>query len=232
MAKDVRIGATGVAECISKGLSPRRSMLRPFKYNKSGEGAGRSAYYQYALNAIRQFHRSGNSRTVLRDARRSMDSLASDPSLSHLQRTKLLRNADAIATYQKIYGDRQFELLPRHRLQLKIAGVTITAQPDLWVREGTIEVIIKIGVHKKKQPELFMELMLHILRKAAIATGYKVRARNVAFLDITSGDERIAKLPLSYFNKKLASTCREIEQIWPDITQSSNQSGDAPRPSP
>ena len=150
-----------------------------------------------------------------------MDKLAGDPSLKRLQRTKLLRNADAIAAYEKIYGDRHFELLPKaHRLQLNVAGVTITAQPDLWVREGTIEVIIKIGVQKKKQPELFMELMLHLLRKAAIATGYKVRARNVAFLDVTSGDERICQITAVTLQQEAGFDMPgEIAQIWPDITQ-------------
>lgn len=227
MPDDVRIAATGIAECVSKGTSPRRSMLRPYKYNKSGEGAGRSAYYQYALKAIRQFHRSKNDRTVLRDTKRSLDQLSGDPALTHLQRTRLRRNADAINAYEKIYGDRRFELLPRHRLQVNIAGVTVTAQPDLWVRENNTEVIIKIGVHKKTQPVLFMELMLHLLRKAAIATGYRVRARNVAFLDVTTGDERISKLPLSHFNRRLRSTCREILRIWPDITSPTSDAPDS-----
>ena len=231
MIEDVRIGATGVAECIVSGRSPRRSMLRPFKFNKSGEGAGRSAYYQYALNAIRLFHKSANNKKILRDAKKKLDEMAGDASLIFLQRIKLARNADAIAAYEKVYGDRDFEVLPRHRLEFAVTGVTITAQPDLWVRENGIEVIIKIGVRKKKQPDLFIELMLHLLRKAAVSKGYKVRARNVAFLDISSGEERISRLPLSYFNRKLLATCREIAKLWPEIASASNKPAEEEQPS-
>ena len=50
MAKDpIKISATGVAEFIISNPSSGRSKLRPYKFNKRGEGFGRSSYYQATI---------------------------------------------------------------------------------------------------------------------------------------------------------------------------------------
>jgi hypothetical protein len=57
------------------------------------------------------------------------------------------------------------------------------------VREDKTEVLIKIVIAKKKNAET--EMLLYLIRKAAVRHGYRIRARNVVYLDISTGNERM-----------------------------------------
>src|SRR5690242_6633791 len=200
--KPIRVSATCIAEIADASASTRLRKLRPFKYSDRGEGAGRSAYYKPTIDAVREYHRSNRDIGVLRHAVVVLQGMQHDISLHRNTRTKAKRNTDALFAYEDIYGNRNFQVLPNHRITVTIGGVTIKAQPDLWVEENGTIVLIKIGVAKRKS-QRYVDLMLHLIRKAAIASGYRVRARNVVYLDVTTGKEGISKLPLSHFNRLL-----------------------------
>lgn len=213
----IKISASGVAEFIAASPASKANRLRPFKYRDRGEGAGRSSYYQKAVSTIREYHRAGNDHSVIRHALEDLMVVAHDKSLHTLVRVKARRNSEALLAYEKRYGRRKFRVLPNHRISLPMGDVTITVQPDLWVEEEGTQVLIKIGVAKRKSQK-YVDLLLHVIRKAAIATGYRVRARNVVYLDIATGKEVVSQLPLPYFNRTLTSARHEIAQLWPSVT--------------
>jgi hypothetical protein len=127
--------------------------------------------------------------------------------------TKLERNASALEAYRSVYGGRRFELLPCHRISFPIAGVDFTAQPDIWAREGNTEVLIKIGVSRKRAA--YIDILLTVMRKAAIASGYRtIRAKNVVYLNISTGQEVICRSGLTRFNLTFASIARTLAIEW------------------
>jgi len=52
MRDEIRIGATGFAECALAYPKISFSKVRPFKFKTKGEGAGRSGYYKKAIRGI------------------------------------------------------------------------------------------------------------------------------------------------------------------------------------
>ena len=194
--------------------SGRASKLKPYKFNKRGEGFGRSSYYQAAITCIKRFHRADRDDNIIKRAVAELTAIANDKSLEKLTRTRAERNIEAILAYHRIYGRRNFEILNNHRLSFLTQKLRVTASPDLWVQENGNEVLLKIGAARHRDPDEFVELLLHLIRKAAIASGYKVRAKNVVYLDISSGEERIARKPLTFYNKALDWAASEIAQEW------------------
>ncbi len=210
----IKISATGVAEFITANPSSRPSKLRPFKFNKRGEGFGRSSYYQAAISCIKKFHLAGRDENVTKKAMLELTAISTDKSLGKLLQVRAQRNIDAILAYMRIYGKRQFQILKNHRLSYNSKKLRITASPDLWVTEAGQEVLLKIGAARHRNPDEFVELLLHLIRKAAISSGYKVRAKNVVYLDISIGQERVAQKPLSFYNKALDWAGKEIAAEW------------------
>jgi hypothetical protein len=224
MGDEIRIGASGFAECALVYPKISLSKVRPFKFKTKGEGAGRSGYYKKAIDTIRQYHASNNDRGIFKRVRQELGALYSNLSLNpqaHLERIKITKNIEALIGYERIYGDRLFQLHPRHHLAVQIGGITVTAQPDLWVSENGVEVLIKIGAAKKKSQQI--DIMLYLLRKAAVASGYRIRARNVAYLDVTNGRELSCQSDLGRFNKMFRNVAESIRTMWPEVTPTSSQ---------
>jgi len=216
MSDQIKIGVSGFAECALAYPRISQRRLRPFKFNNKGEGAGRSGYYKRALDTIREFHKQHEEPDVFKTAKQELAAQinALDPT-DFRTRTKLRKNIDALIAYEAIYGDRKFLMHPRHRLSVRIGNVLITAQPDLWVSEHGIEVLIKIGTAKKKQQHV--DILIYLLRKAAISSGHRIRARNVVYLDITNGKEHCCRTDLARFNRMFRNVAQKIEQEWTGI---------------
>jgi hypothetical protein len=216
MTQPIKLAATGFAEYVTANPKTRNAKLRAFKFKHKGEGAGRSGYYGFALRTIVRYHRSDRDRAVLEAAKQEL--LAMLPNAKdRLARTKILRNINAIEAYGRLYGQRRFEVLTNHRISHKVDAVTVTAQPDLWVSEDDIEVLIKVGVTRKKSVET--DMLLHLIRKAAVQKGYRVRARNVVYLDVISGKERICAANINQFNRTFSAAAKQIAKVWPIIKE-------------
>jgi len=217
----VRVSVSCLAELIkSPDRSPASvaSLLRPFKFNKRGEGFARSGYYQYALAAIRSYHSSANAPKVFEEAIAELHK-KSMTAKEKWERVKFEKNVNAIQAYRTIYGKRKFQVLKNHRIGYRIGNVVFTAQPDLWVfdEDGRIPVLLKIGI-AKKQPA-YVDILLTVIRKAAVGSGYRdIRARNVVYLNVTTGREMICESGLTRFNRTFAFIARNISKAWPSVT--------------
>lgn len=213
----IKISATGIAEFMTANPSGRSSKLRPYKFNKRGEGFGRTSYYQKAIACIKKYHSEHNDASAIKKVISELTATAADNSIEQLLRTRAQRNIDAILAYQRIYGRRQFQILRNHRLSYTTKKLRITASPDLWVKEQNHEILLKIGAARHRNPDEFVEILLQLIRKAAISSGYKIRANNVVYLDISLGQERVATRPLSFYNAALAWAASEISSEWDNL---------------
>lgn len=94
-----------------------------------------------------------------------------------------------------------------------------TAQPDLWVfdEDEHISVLLKIGIARKHPA--YVDILLTVIRKAAVGSGYKdIRARNVLYLNVTTGREMICESGLARFNRTFASIAKDIAKAWANVT--------------
>lgn len=210
----IRVPVSCLAEFVSSETRSVHSLLRPYKFNKRGEGFARSSYYQHAITAIRDHHYAQRDPKVLQAALLELRTRA-DETAKSWERVKLEKNINAIQAYLRIYKNRHFAVLPNHRISYGIGQIVVTAQPDLWVEENGVQVLLKIGMAKKKP--LYVDILLTLIRKAAIASGYRVRAKNVVYLDISTGRELICTTSLTRFNRTFEAKAREIAKVWPDM---------------
>src|SRR5260221_1119422 len=213
-AGSIRVSMSCLAEFVtSYGRSPE-SRLRPFKFNKRGEGLARSSYYQYALRTIRAYHSQQNDPDVLERDLMEMRTRA-DKSTENRERSRFERNISAVEAYRKTYGNRKFKVLPNRRLEYHIGGITVKAQPDLWVEELGTQVLLKIGIARHNTS--YVDMLLCLLRKAAVNGGCKIRAKNIVYLNVSTQKEMICSGSLTRFNRTFASAAREIASLWPSI---------------
>ena len=64
-------------------------------------------------------------------------------------------------------------------------------------------------------------MMLYLIRKAVVASGYRIRARNVVYLDVTNGTEISCLSDLGRFNKMFRNVAETIRTVWPEVTPTS-----------
>jgi hypothetical protein len=219
-----RVSVSCLADFVNSPGRSAESLLRPYKFNKRGEGFARSSYYKHALTAIRNHHTSDRDPKVFQTALVELRKKA-ETTQKHWERVKSEKNAKAIEAYQRVYKDRSFSVLPNHRLAYRIDQVVVTAQPDLWVEENGTQVLLKIGIAKKKPS--YVDILLTVIRKAAINSGYRVRAKNVVYLNVTTGKEMICQSSLRQFNRTFSAIARDIAKAWNHVTPPESTRGEA-----
>ncbi len=211
-----------LADFITSYGRSAESRLRPFKFSKRGEGFARASYYQYALRTIRAYHSQENDPDVFEQALLEMRTRA-DKATEGRERTKFDHNAEAVDAYRRLYGKRKFKILSNRRLEYRIGGIVITAQPDLWAEERGTQVLLRIGIAKHNTS--YVDMLLALLRKAAVSSGYKIRAKNIVYLNVANGKEMICSGPLTRFNRTFGAATKEIASAWPTITPPSTPTG-------
>jgi hypothetical protein len=205
-----------IADFVSSPGRAPESLIRPYKFSKRGEGAGRSSYYRFAINAIRYYHNSGRDPRVFQVALAELQK-RSDDAKEKKDRVKCEKNIVAIDLYQRVYRNRDFKVLPNHRISYRLGQIRVTAQPDLWVEENGTQVLLKIGVARKKPS--YVDVLLTIIRKAAVSSGHRrVRAKNVVYLNVSTGKEMICTGGLTRFNRTFKAIARDIARVWPKVT--------------
>ncbi len=219
----IRVSMSCLAEFVTSYGRSAESRLRPYKFNKRGEGFARSSYYQYALRTIRAYHSEGNDPTVFERDVLEMRARA-DKATEDWERAKFERNISAVEAYRRIYGNRKFNILPNRRLEYRIGGIVVTAQSDLWAEEQGTQVLLKIGMARHKIS--YVDMLLSLLRKAAVSGGYKIRARNIVYLNVSTGREMICSGGLGRFNSTFAAGAREIAGVWQRIKMDTPPSGE------
>jgi hypothetical protein len=207
-----------LAAFVAKGGRSPESILRPYKFRENAEGRARIICHPPAIALIRRFYKLGKDVMVLDSAtaewRRKV--CATDNRSVH---ARLLSNIVAIDSFRVHLADRDFEILPIHRISCQVGPLVFAASPDLWVKENGEERLIRIGFGKKDRS--YIDTLLIIMRRAAIIRGHNILPQNAVYLHASTGQELVSRFSYGGMVLTLTAAAREIAETWPKVTRKS-----------
>lgn len=205
-----------LAEYVTRGGRSPESILRPYKFRDGGEGRARIVFRPPVVAVIRKYYKLGGDSKVFESAMADWQRRAAATDKKSL-RAKLHSNIIALNSFRHRYKDKDFKVLPIHKINCKIEGVTFTASPDLWVEIKGRQFLIKIAFGKRKRS--YADVVLAVMRRAALIHGYRIRQHNAVYLNVLTGEEMVGRFAYRRLVLTLAAAAREIAEIWPKVTQ-------------
>jgi hypothetical protein len=210
-----KISVKGLADFMTAGPAKQRTILRDYKYQDEDEPRAKIMHYREAREAIARFHRGDEGAAWLEKQAARLDAQAV---AAGGQRGRRLRdNAIALQWYAVNFSMRRFDVLADLKFRLGYGDVVVTVVPDLHVREGTREKIIKLGFNKSAPKDMTVKIIAQTLFEAAELRGMALPSSAVLFLDVARGQEyRGARLG-SRMRKDIEAACQNISAIWDSI---------------
>jgi len=210
----IKISLKGLAKFMTASAVAQRKILRDFKH-PDPEGSAQARYYKEARDRIAAFHRHQHGDGWLSQEAGTIAShaLASTPAT----RVRLQNNARALRAYERHFGGRQFEILPDVSLDLKYAGVRISVQPDLHVREQGREKIIKLEFSKKEPDGKAVRVIAQGLFEAASNAHLGLSSGDVLYMDCVRGAAHKGARVGARMAKEIEAACQNIAALWPGI---------------
>jgi hypothetical protein len=212
-----------LAEYVTRGSRSPESVLRPYKFKDLGEGRARIVFHPPVLTVIRRFYKSNKDVQVIDAAIAAWESKA-DKTEKRSVRSKLRSNIKGLRLFLTRYGSKELEILPSRKISCLIEQLVFTASPDLWVKANGRELLIKVGFGKKGRSHI--DIVLAVMRRAALMSGYRVRQHEALYLNLRTGEEMFPRFAYKQIAVTLSSAARQIARIWPTVTASA-----APAPS-
>lgn len=206
-----------LAEYITRGSRSPESVLRPYKFKDLGEGRARIVFHPPVLTVIRRFYKSNKDVKVIAAAIADWERKA-DKTDKKSVRSRLYSNVKGLRLFLARYGDKEFEILPSRKISCLIEQLVFTATPDLWVRASGRELLIKVGFGKKKRS--YVNIVLAVMRRAALLHGYRVRQHEALYLNLRTGEEMFPRFSYKQIAVTLSSAARQIARIWPEVSAS------------
>lgn len=174
-------------------------------------------YYGEALDAIKAYHRRQLPVTWLRDQADTISQLAY--SVNGRTRTRLRNNARGLRQYADNFASRQFAILGDVRLALVFENVRVTVAPDLHVREGTRERIVKLDFGKSAPQGSLVKIIVQSMFEAFRDGRTSVTPSSVLYLHVARGDEHRGTRVGSRVLTDIKAACKNIEALWGTITK-------------
>jgi hypothetical protein len=214
--KILQLPVSCLAEYITKGDRSPESVLRPYKFRRNGEGIARILFRPPVLTVIRRYFKLNKDAAVLEDALADWH-IRADATAKKGQRSKLRSNISALTLFRVRYAHREFEILPAHKISYQIGQIVFTASPDLWVKENGQEHLIKIGFGKRSRS--YIDILLTVMRRAALAHHHRIRPRNAVYLSVLTGEELASRFAYRELALTLTAAAFDIAKVWPKVTQ-------------
>jgi hypothetical protein len=210
----VKLNVGGVAKYIAAGPAKQRRVLRDYKY-PDPQGYAQAGYYRDAQEIIEAYHRGEYENEWL--LQRAAELQVQAAAMVGQRSTRLRSNATALRSYATHFGERRLEVLAHVSLRTTIAGVIISAQPDLHVRERNHERIIKLEFAKDQSPEE-LKVESQLLLQAATAMGLGLAGGDVLCFDCRNGEVyRGPRRAGSRLSADIEAACQTIAAIWDDL---------------
>jgi hypothetical protein len=210
-----KLSLKGLADYMTAEAARQRTILRQYKYPSEDDARVKIMYYREARDRISAFHRGReNPNWLLNNA----DQLQTLASLSRgSTRTRLNHNARVLRSYKRYFSEKEYEVLKDLNLELSYGDVIITVRPDLHVREGRREKIIKyeFGVEAPIHREI--NIISQIMFESANNNGMALSSANVLYIDITRGHEHHGARLKARMARDVEATCQNISAIWDSI---------------
>jgi hypothetical protein len=210
-----------LAEYITRGSRSPEAVLRPYKFKDLGEGRARIVFHPPVLTVIRRFYKSNKDAKVIDAAIAAWESKA-DKTDKKSVRSKLHSNIKGLRLFLTRYGNKEFEILPSRKISCLIEQLVFTASPDLWVKANGRELLLKVGFGKKGRS--YVDIILAVMRRAALMHGYRVRQHEALYLNLRTGEEMFPRFSYKQIAVTVATAARQIARIWPKVTASGTPS--------
>ncbi|SRR5229473_444543 len=207
----INISIKGLAKFMSSSHVTQRKVLKDFKY-PDPEGSAQAMYYRDARELIRSFHQKNLAPEWLPEKAKLLLSLAAQGSNSTAAR--LRHNARAITEYQAHFGGEIYELLPEPSLVFVCGIVRVTAYPDLHVRQGGQEKLLKFEFASDKPDVKTIRIVAQGMFAAAEATGLGLKPSAVQVIDVPRGERYEAAKLGSRLAREIEAACATISDIW------------------
>jgi hypothetical protein len=211
----IRITVKGLAKFMSKGPAGQRTVLRDFKFPRAPEARAQTVYYAEARLGIREYHVSGNNPATLVG---SVDELRKKAErLTGKARARLEHNIRAMDSYLRYFGGNRFEVLASPRLEYSHGTVLVGATPDLFVRDGARQKIIRLGLGAEPIDEEMIRIILQVTFEAAVAAGLSIRPSDVVYLDVSRRQQHVGARSRTRLTRDIQAACENIAAMWDGI---------------
>ncbi len=211
----IKITVKGLAKFMRKGPAVQRTVLRDFKFPKEPEARAQTVYYAEARNGIREYHDSENDASTLV---RSIDILRMKADRAGGQKKiRLEHNIRAIERYLQHFSGKRFQILKSPNLTYSHGDVTVSAAPDLFVREGKDEKLIRIDLGADPTDEDMIRIILQVTYEAAVSAGMRIKPSHVVYLDISRGTQHVGARARTRLSRDIEAACENIEAMWGGI---------------
>ena len=210
-----QISVKGLADFMAAGPSKQRTIIRRYKYPTEDEARAMRTYYREAKDVVEAHHRRGGDSTWLIDEAARLESLAGY--LEGQSRTRLRHNVRGLRAYGANFAMRPFEILPGIKAPLTFGDIRISVVPDLHVREGRNEKVIKLEFGVDGPSETEVKVISQLMFEAVHAAGLPLPAAGVLYLDIQRGKEHRGARAGSRMKSEIEAACKTISNIWDSI---------------
>lgn len=207
----IRLGMKGLAKYMTAQPAAQRKILRDHKF-PNPEGQAQARYYRDALSVI---ERVISKRTTVNDAR-GLAARWRDSALDQTvpRRTRRNSNARALEQYIDHFAEHDFKPLAKSHFRLTRGAVVIGATPDLHVREGKREYLLRLEFASRQPEDQLLRVMSQIMFEAT--TG--LASTTIGIVDVPRGRVVRGARMGSRIKADIVAACRSIEAIWPTIT--------------
>ena len=211
----IRITVKGLAKFMRKGPAAQRVVLRDFKFPREPEARAQTVYYAEARSGIRDYHASENDASTLV---RSVDILRikADRAVGQ-KRIRLEHNIRAIERYLHHFSTKRFQILRSPNLTYSHGEVVVSATPDLFVKEGNDEKLIRLDLGADPADEDMIRIVLQVTYEAAVSCGMRIRPSHVVYLDISRGTQHVGAKARTRLSRDIEAACENIEAMWGGI---------------
>lgn len=212
--KQAQISLKGLVKYMTSRSSGQRKTLRDYKY-PNPEGKVQAVYYREARNAIADYHKHQHSPEWLRRQADIIDTNAN--AAAGQTQTRLHHNARVLRVYERYFSAKQFKVLKDLSLDLSFAGVRVSVYPDLHVREGNKEKIIKLDFNVDKPDEETIKIVTQAMFEAADRAGLGLSSSCVLYYDLSTGQIYKGARMGSRTRSDIEAACKNIAAIWGTI---------------
>ncbi len=210
----IRISLKGLAKFMTGNSAKQRKVLRDYKY-PDPEGHAQATYYREARDFIVSHHQSGHSPLWLPERAAILDTLASQS--AGQTKVRLRNNARALREYANHFGKRTFKVLRDVNLGIEHAGVLVTFAPDLHIKEGEKEKIIRLDFTKEPPDDKTVKIITQAMFEAQATLGMGLPSAAVLYLDVPRGQTHKGARAGSRMRTEIEAACKNISALWDGI---------------
>jgi hypothetical protein len=213
----IKMSVKGLAKFMMSSPAAQRKVLQDYKFPDEDEPKAMRLYYGEAVQSIKDFHLGQLPLNWLREQAERINQLAS--TVNGMGGTRLRNNVRALRQYTDSFASRRFTILGDLRLSLVFGSVRVTVVPELHVREGSREKIVKLDFAKTQPKEDLVKIIVQSMFEAFQVDQGSITASSVLYLDVARGAEYRGARVGSRLLTDIRAACNNIEALWDTITK-------------